>query len=85
MKLLWDFTIQKDRCLLRNRPDIVCIDFVMNHCFFINNAISVDSRVLQKISEKQQRYSDLKIEVQKIWSYRASVAPIIPLVPFLEV
>ena len=77
MKLLWDFTIQTDRRLLHNRPDIVCIDFVMNHCFLIDIAIPGDSRVLQKISEKQQRYSDLKIEVQKMWSYRASVAPII--------
>ena len=77
MKLLWDFTIQTDRRLLHNRPDIVCIDFVMNQCFLIDIAIPGDSRVLQKISEKQQHYSDLKIEVQKMWSYRASVAPII--------
>ena len=60
-----------------NRPDIVCIDCVMNHCFLIDIAIPGDSRVLQKISEKQQCYSDLKIEVQKKWSYRASVAPVI--------
>jgi len=49
----------------------------MNHCFLIDIAIPGDSQVLQKISEKQQCYSDLKIEVQKMWSYRASVAPLI--------
>jgi len=43
--------------------------------------------VLQKISEKQQRYSDLKIEVQKcglielLWL----LLLLVPLVPFLEV
>ena len=35
------------------------------------------SRISQKISEKRQRYSDLKIEIQKMWTVRASVAPVI--------
>ena len=77
MKLLWDFTVQTDKHLTHNRPDIICLDFTMNCCFLIDVAIPGDSRISQKISEKRQRYSDLKIEIQKMWSVRASVAPVI--------
>ena len=52
------------------------IDFTMNCCFLID-VIPGDNRISQKISEKRQRYSNLKIEIQKMWSVRASVAPVI--------
>ena len=45
--------------------------------FFIEIAIPGDSRLSQKINEKYQRYTDLKIEVQKTWSMTASIVPVI--------
>ena len=35
MKLLWDFTVQTDKHLTHNRPDIICLDFTMNCCFLL--------------------------------------------------
>jgi len=74
MKLLWDFTVQTDRHLPHNGPDIICVYFTKKHAF---NAIPEDSRLSQKINEKYQRYTDLKIEIQKMWSMTASIVPVI--------
>ena len=66
MKLLWDYTIQTDRHLSHNRPDMVCVYFIMNHCFLIDVAIPGDSRLSNKVTEKLERYTDLKLEIQKM-------------------
>jgi len=69
INLLWDLTVQTDRHLPHNRPDIIiCVDFTKKHAFLIDIAILGDSRLSRKINEKYQRYTDLKIEVQKMWS-----------------
>ena len=72
MKLLWDFTIQTDRHLSHNGPDIVCVDFIKNHCFLIDVAIPGDSCLYNKVTEKLERYTDLKLEIYKMWSMRVS-------------
>ena len=68
MKLLWDFTIQTDRHLTHNRPDLISIDLTRKHAFLIDIAIQGDSRISQKINEKYKRYiyTDLKLEIQKM-------------------
>ena len=55
----------------------MCIDFVKNYCFLIDVAIPGDSRISNKVVEKLDRYTDLKLEVQKMWSMRAFVVPVI--------
>jgi len=77
MKLLWDFTIQCDRQIPHNRPDIVCVDYLTSKSYLIDVAIPGDSRVKEKVSEKHQRYTDLKIEIQKMWSIPVVILPII--------
>ena len=42
MKLLWDFTIQTDRHLTHNRPDLTSIDLTRKHVFSIDIAIPED-------------------------------------------
>ena len=76
-KLLWDFTFQTYQHLVHNRPDIVCIAFPWKHCYLIDIAIHGNSRISQKATEKIQRYIDLKVEIQKIWSFRTVIVPII--------
>lgn len=68
MKLLWDFTIQTDKHLSHNHPDIVCADFIKNHCFLIDVAIPGDNHLSNKVTEKLERYTDLKLEIQKVVS-----------------
>ena len=67
MRLLWDFTIQTDRHLSCNHPatDIVCVDFIKNHCFLIDVIIPGGSHLSNKVTEKLERYADLKLETQK--------------------
>ena len=77
LKFLWDFTIQTDRHLLHNRPDIVCVDFIKNHCFLIDVAIPGDSCLSYKVTEKLERYTDLKLDIQKMWSVGVSVVPVV--------
>jgi len=72
MKLLWNFTVH----LPHNRPDII-FDFTKKHAFLIDIDIPGDSRLSQKINEKYQQYTDMKIEVQNMWSMTASIVPVI--------
>ena len=53
MKILWDSTIQTDRRLSHNRPDIVCVNHYQRTAFIIDIA-----RLTQKINEKCERYTD---------------------------
>ena len=63
MKLLWDFTIQTDRHLLHHRPNIVCQQSTQ---YCISDGCSCfwygDSRLAQKVNEKYERPTDLKIK-----------------------
>jgi len=77
MKLLWDFTIQTDRHLSHNRPDIVYISNRHKTAFLIDVAIPGDSRLAHKVNEKRDKYTDLKIEVQRMWNMRAVVMPLV--------
>ena len=77
MKLLWDFTIQCDRQIPHNRPDIVCVDYLTSKSYLIDVAIPGDSRVKEKVSEKHQHYTDLKIEIQKMWNILVVILPVI--------
>ena len=73
MKLLWDFTVQTDRRLPHNRRDIIFVDFTKKHAFLIDNVIPGDSHISQKVNEKYQRHTGLKIETHKMWSMTASI------------
>ena len=77
MKLLWDFTIQCDRQIPHNRPDIVCVDYLTSKSYLIDVAIPGDSRVKEKVSEKHQHYTDLKIEILKMWNIPDVILPVI--------
>ena len=77
MTLLWDFTIQTDRHLSHNHPEIVCVDFIKSHCFLIDVAIPGDSCLSNKVTEKLERYTDIKLEMQKMWSMGVSVVPVV--------
>ena len=64
LKLLWDFTIQADWHLPHYQPDIVLHNFHHKTVLLIDVAIPGDSRIIAKVNEKMERYTDLKIELQ---------------------
>jgi len=43
----------------------------------VDIAIPGDSRITSKVLEKQTHYTDLKIEVEKLWSVKCVIVPII--------
>jgi len=52
MKLLWDFTVQADRHLPQNRPDIIFVDLTKKPAFLIDIATPEDRQLSRKINEK---------------------------------
>ena len=77
-KLLWDFSIVNDTSLQHNRPDITMVLKQTNGVYLIDIAIPGDSRLSQKVVEKQTKYVDLKVEVVRVWKCRkVSIIPII--------
>ena len=77
MKLLWGFTIQTDSHLPHNRPDIVYIRHLHKTAFLTDVAIPGDNRLAHKVNEKQDKYTDFKIEVQRMWYMRAVVMSLV--------
>ena len=77
-KLLWDFSIQTDKKLYHNRPDIVLVDKQSKSCLIIDVACPNDWRVESKQEEKVNNYLDLAFEIKKLWKMkRVKVALIV--------
>jgi hypothetical protein len=77
VKILWDFNIWCDRLIEARRPDIVLINKRNKETMIIDIAVPGDFRVKEKETEKIHKYQDLVIEVNRIWSTRARVIPIV--------
>ena len=65
-KILWDFTIQTDKRLPHNRPDIVVVDKMSKRCQITYVACLGDSRIAMKEEEKVNKYRDLGIEIKAL-------------------
>ena len=75
-KLLWDVSIQTDKKLDHNRPDIVLVDKQSKSCLIIDVACPNDWRVESK--QKVNKYLDLAFEIKKMWNMkRVKVVPIV--------
>ena len=73
VKLLWDFTIQTDREIHHRRPDIVIQKKKAKETITVPG----DSNVLQKETEKYEKYQDLAREIKRIWKSRTKVVPVV--------
>ena len=65
-KILWDFTVQRDRKIEERRPDIDFIDKKEREVVIIDVAITGDDRVKDKELEKVEKYQLLKDEITKV-------------------
>ena len=75
--VMWDFTIVVDSPITHNRPDITLVDKSSNTVKFIDIAIPGDCRIKQKIIEKKEKYTNLSIRIQRLWSSSAIVVPVV--------
>ena len=74
-KILWDFKIQTDKHLTHNIPNITVVE--KKQVWLVDVAISGDSRIRQKEVEKNTKYQDLKIEVERLWERKATVVSVV--------
>jgi len=73
MKILWDFTIQTDHHLPHNRPDIVLYSYQYKTVFLIDISVPGDA----KVNDKVEKYTDLKIELQRMWNFCVIIVPLV--------
>jgi hypothetical protein len=77
IKILWDFNIFTDRKIQARRPDIVIINKTDKTGMIIDINCPNDSNVCKNEKEKCCKYTDLKIELERIWDTHFDIIPIV--------
>ena len=66
-----------DRQVEHRRPDIVVIEKNTNKCLIIDVACPVDNNLILKRNEKLDNYSELRLEIARMWDKETFIVPII--------
>jgi hypothetical protein len=69
--------VQTDRTIPNNKPDVIIRDNEKRTCMLIDVAISGDRNVIKKETQKILKYKDLTIEIQRMWTVKTKVIPVI--------
>ncbi len=77
VKILWDFSVQTDRTIKANRPDIIIKEKETNKCYLIDVSVPSDRNTSLKSFEKVSKYKDLEIELTKSWKTQVKTVPLI--------
>ena len=75
-KIFWDFSIQTDKHLLHNRPDIVLINYKEQTGLIIDIAVPRDENIQDKELKKIDKYQSLKIELEQL-KVKIMVIPVV--------
>ena len=75
--ILSDFSIHTDITIQANKPDITIKDHKAKTCKLIDFAFPMDINISPKEFENLSKYSDLHIEVERMWQVKTSIIPII--------
>jgi len=70
-------SVQTDRTIPNNKPDIIIHDNEKGTCMLIDIAISGGRNVIKKEAEKILKYKNFTIEIQRMWNVKAKVIPVI--------
>ena len=73
--ILWDFTINTDRTIKANRPDITVR--TKKETILIDMAVPSDKNIASKVFEKKSKYTDLVIEINKMWHTTTKIVPVV--------
>ena len=77
-KLIWDMNIQCDRIIVERRPDIVIGNKMEKTAIVTDAAIPGDKRIIDKETEKIEKYQNLKREIQRLWNLKKiDVTPVV--------
>ena len=77
IELLWDMTLNTDRQVGANRPDIVLRDKASKKTYIIDISCPSDKNVTPKENEKMAKYSGLRVEPGKMWDSECVVIPVV--------
>ena len=77
VKILWDVCIPVDRQIEHQRPDIVVMEKNTNKFLITDVACPVDNSLILKRNEKLDSYSELRLEIERMWVKETLIVPII--------
>ena len=66
-----------DRKIEHRRPDIVVMEKNKRKCLIINVACPVDNNLILERNEKLDIYSELRLEIARMWDKETLIVPII--------
>ena len=75
--ILWDFTIQTDRKLNANRPDITIKNHEERTCIMMDVGGPFDQNISLKEFQKLQECKDLEIDVTKMWKLKTKIISVV--------
>ena len=70
-------TVQTDRTVPNNKPDIIIRDNQKGTCVLIDVANSGHRNVIKKEAEKILKCKDLTIETRRMWNVKTKAIPVI--------
>ena len=77
IELLWDMTLNTDRQIGANKPDIVIRVKPAQKTYIIDISCPSDVNALSKENEKISKYSGLRVELGKMWDCECVVIPVV--------
>ena len=75
--MMWDTTIPTAKKIGANRPDICFRKKKTNACFLVDISFPAYGNIAKKQAEKLTKYSDLRIEVRRMWQCRKLLVPVV--------
>ena len=75
--MMWDTTIPTDGKIKPNRPDVCLRNKKTNTCLLIDISCPADGNIGKKHAEKLAKYSDLRVEISRMWHCRTLVVPVV--------
>ena len=80
VKILWDFTIQTERKLEHNKPDLVVLNKKEKIIYVVDVVCPFDTRIKDTERTKIEKYTDLKYELLKVWKGEVTKVFILPVI-----
>ena len=75
--MMWDTTIPTAKKIKANRPDICLRNKKTNTSPLIDISCPADGNIGRKHAEKLAKYSDLRVEISRMWHCRTLVVPVV--------
>jgi hypothetical protein len=76
-KLLWDQNIYTDNKISARRPDMIIFNKIHRRGYIVDINCPNDTNVYKNEGNKMQKYTELKIELERVWRIHFTVVPVV--------